>query len=147
MEDRDSVFVPKDLSKIKTKFLFGLTRRQCLFFGLGAAVGLPVFFLLRKSVSSTAASMLMMGVMLPFFMFGIYEKNGQPLENVLRQSSNADAVDLLPGTMPRVLERLKPQIRQPIIASGLLSDKQDVVAALSAGAQAVSTTKPELWEI
>ena len=33
MEDRDSVFVPKDLSKIKTKFLFGLTRRQCLFFG------------------------------------------------------------------------------------------------------------------
>ena len=65
MEDRDSVFVPKDLSKIKTKFLFGLTRRQCLFFGLGAAVGLPVFFLLRKSVSSTAASMLMMGVMLP----------------------------------------------------------------------------------
>lgn len=60
MEDRDSVFVPKDLSKIKTKFLFGLTRRQCLFFGLGAAVGLPVFFLLRKSVSSTAASMLMM---------------------------------------------------------------------------------------
>ena len=58
MEDRDSVFVPKDLSKIKTKFLFGLTRRQCLFFGLGAAVGLPVFFLLRKSVSSTAASML-----------------------------------------------------------------------------------------
>ena len=83
MEDRDSVFVPKDLSKIKTKFLFGLTRRQCLFFGLGAAVGLPVFFLLRKSVSSTAASMLMMGVMLPFFMFGIYEKNGQPLETVL----------------------------------------------------------------
>lgn len=73
------------LSKIKTKFLFGLTRRQCLFFGLGAAVGLPVFFLLRKSVSSTAASMLMMGVMLPFFMFGIYEKNGQPLETVLRQ--------------------------------------------------------------
>ena len=47
----------------------------------------------------------------------------------------------------RVLERLKPQIRQPIIASGLLADKQDVVAALSAGAQAVSTTKPELWEI
>ena len=44
-----------------------------------------MFFLLRKSVSSTAASMLMMGVMLPFFMFGIYEKNGQPLETVLRQ--------------------------------------------------------------
>ena len=31
------------------------------------------------------AYMMMMGVMLPFFMFGIYEKNGQPLETVLRQ--------------------------------------------------------------
>ena len=77
-----------------------------------------------------------------FFLF-----DSLSFENVLRLSPNADAVDLLPGTMPRVLERLKPQIRQPIIASGLLSDKQDVVAALSAGAQAVSTTKPELWEI
>ena len=52
MEDRDSVFVPKDLSKIKTKFLFGLTRRQCLFFGLGAAVGLPGFFLLNCRVDA-----------------------------------------------------------------------------------------------
>ena len=77
-----------------------------------------------------------------FFLF-----DSLSFENVLRLSPNADAVDLLPGTMPRVLERLKPQIRQPIIASGLLADKQDVVAALSAGAQAVSTTKPELWEI
>ncbi len=68
-------------------------------------------------------------------------------ENVLRQSSNADAVDLLPATMPRVLERLSGQIRQLIIASGLLADKQDVMAALSAGVQAVSTTSPALWEI
>ena len=77
-----------------------------------------------------------------FFLF-----DSLSFENVLRLSPNADAVDLLPGTMPRVLERLKPQIRQPIIASGLLSDKQDVVAALSAGAQAVSTTKPELGDL
>ena len=49
--------------------------------------------------------------------------------------------------MPRVLERLSGQIRQPIIASGLLADKQDVMAALSAGVQAVSTTSPALWEI
>ena len=68
-------------------------------------------------------------------------------ENVLRQSSNADAVDLLPGTQPRVLERLSHKVRQPIIASGLLTDKQDIVAALSAGAQAVSTTCEMLWDI
>ena len=68
-------------------------------------------------------------------------------DNVLRQSSNADAIDLLPGTQPRVIERLSHKVRQPMIASGLLTDKQDVVAALSAGAQAVSTTCVELWDI
>jgi glycerol-3-phosphate responsive antiterminator len=66
-------------------------------------------------------------------------------ENVLRQSSNADVVDILPGMMPRVISRLTDQIRQPLIASGLLSDKSDILAALSAGAVAVSTTCEPLW--
>lgn len=66
-------------------------------------------------------------------------------ENVLRQSSHADAVDILPGTMPRVIHRLAEKMRQPIIASGLLSDKHDIMAALSAGALAVSTTSEALW--
>lgn len=66
-------------------------------------------------------------------------------DNVLRQSSNADIVDVLPGNMPRVLTRLSKQIRQPMIASGLLVDKQDVIAALSAGAIAVSSTSEALW--
>ena len=66
-------------------------------------------------------------------------------ENVLRQSSYADTVDILPGTMPRVIDRLSRKIRQPIIASGLIIDKQDIMSALSAGALAVSTTSTELW--
>ena len=104
MEDRDSVFVPKDLSKIKTKFLFGLTRRQCLFFGLGAAVGLPVFFLLRKSVSSTAASMLMMGVMLPFLVFT--KKTGSRLKPCCARWLKPSGSD--PGA-----DRMKPTIPTP----------------------------------
>lgn len=68
-------------------------------------------------------------------------------ENVLRQSSYADAVDILPGTMPRVIERLSQKIRQPIIASGLIVDKQDIMSALSAGALAVSTTSSNLWDV
>lgn len=66
-------------------------------------------------------------------------------ENVQRQSSYADAVDILPGTMPRVIERLGSKLRQPMIASGLISDKHDIMAALSAGVLAVSTTSSELW--
>lgn len=67
--------------------------------------------------------------------------------NVLRQSSNADVVDVLPGAIPSVIGRLVREVRQPLIASGLLMDKSDVVAALSAGAVAVSTTSQRLWSV
>ena len=67
--------------------------------------------------------------------------------NVLRQSSNADVVDVLPGAIPSVISHLVREVRQPLIASGLLLDKSDVVAALSAGAVAVSTTSERLWSV
>lgn len=66
-------------------------------------------------------------------------------ESVLHQSSNADAIDILPATMPRVISRLSSLIKAPIIASGLLMDKKDILNGLSAGAMAVSTTCESLW--
>ena len=77
--------VPKDLTCVKSKFLFNLTKRQVICFGLGALVGVPFFFLTKDALGTSMAAMLMIVLMLPFFMFGIYEKNGQPLETVLRQ--------------------------------------------------------------
>lgn len=66
-------------------------------------------------------------------------------ENVKKQASYADAVDILPGTMPKIINRLSKRLRQPIIASGLIQDKQDMLTALSSGAHAVSTTAGDLW--
>jgi N6-adenosine-specific RNA methylase IME4 len=79
------VSVPKDLTKVKTKVLFNLTKRQLLCFGISAAIGLPLFFLLKDSAGTTVAAMVMIFAMLPGFMFGVYEKNGQPLEVIGRQ--------------------------------------------------------------
>ena len=79
------VNVPKDLNKIKSKVLFNLTKRQLICFGVAALMGVPLFFLLKDSAGTTAAAMVMILVMLPGFLFGVYEKNGQPLEVVLRQ--------------------------------------------------------------
>lgn len=76
--------VPKDLTKVKSKFAFNLTKRQILFFGLAAAVGLPLFFLLKGATGTTVAAFAMILVMLPCFLFAMYEKNGMPLEKVLR---------------------------------------------------------------
>ena len=72
--------VPKDLTKIKSKVMFNLTKRQLICFGGSALIGVPLFFLLRGSAGTSAAVIVMMIVMLPFFLFAMYERNGQPLE-------------------------------------------------------------------
>jgi len=78
------VSIPKDLTVVKSKFIFGLTKRQTLCFGAAAAMGLPLFFLLRGAVQTSAAAFLMIVVMLPWFLFAMYEKHGMPLEKFLR---------------------------------------------------------------
>lgn len=74
--------IPKDLTRVKTKFALGLTKRQIVCFGGAAAIGLPLFFLTKDYISTSAASLLMVLVMLPFFLLAMYEKHGQPLEKV-----------------------------------------------------------------
>lgn len=79
------VTIPKDLTKVKSKVLFGLTRRQLICFGAAVLVGVPLFFLLRNAVASSLATLCMILVMLPFFLLAMYEKHGQPLEVILNQ--------------------------------------------------------------
>ena len=76
--------VPKDLTKVKTKVAFNLTKRQLVCFGCGALIGVPLFFLLRGPAGNSVAAMCMMLVMLPFFLLAMYEKQGLPLEKILR---------------------------------------------------------------
>ena len=75
--------VPKDLTKVKTKVMFNLTKRQLICFSSGALVSVPLFFLLKGPIGTSAASMCMVVMLLPFFLLAMYEKNGQPLEKVL----------------------------------------------------------------
>ena len=75
--------VPKDLTKVKSKVLFNLTKRQLICFGGGALIGVPLFFLLRGSLGASPAAILMVLSMLPLFVMGLYEKNARPLEKVL----------------------------------------------------------------
>ena len=79
--------VPKDLTKVKSKVMFNLTKRQLICFGGGALIGVPLFFLVRGSAGNSTAAVVMMIAMLPFFLFAMYERNGQPLEQVLRNVS------------------------------------------------------------
>ena len=74
------VTIPKDLTKVKSKVMFGLTKRQLICFGVAALIGVPLFFLLKAVINTTAATLCMILVMLPFFLLAMYERHGQPLE-------------------------------------------------------------------
>lgn len=76
--------VPKDLTKVKTKVMFNLTKRQLICFGCGIGIGLPIFFLTKGALGTSVSAMLMIVVMLPCFLFALYEKHGQPLEKILK---------------------------------------------------------------
>ena len=92
------VNVPTDLSKIKTKLAFNLTKRQLICFGIAAVVGIPTYLFTRSAVGNTAAMFLMIGLMLPCFFFAMYERDGLPFEKVLRNIIRA--AFLCPPTRP-----------------------------------------------
>jgi hypothetical protein len=77
------VSVPKDLTKVKNKIVFNLTKRQLICLGVAAALGLPFYFLTRGYIGTSNAATGMCLLMLPAFLFAMYEKDGLPLEKVL----------------------------------------------------------------
>ena len=77
------ISVPRDLSKVKSKIFFNLTKRQLICFSIAAAVGVPLFFLVKRGGNVSLAALTMIGVMLPFFFLAMYDKDGMPLEVIL----------------------------------------------------------------
>lgn len=82
------VSVPKDLTKVKNKVAFNLTKRQIICFGVGALIGIPFYFLTRSVLGNTNAATGMVLLMLPAFMFAMYEKDGMHLEQILMNFIN-----------------------------------------------------------
>lgn len=74
------VQIPKDLNDIKQKFMFGLTKRQVISFGIGGVIGIPLFFLTRGTLGVSGAIFAMGAVAAPALICGLYRKNGVFLE-------------------------------------------------------------------
>ncbi len=77
------VSVPKDLTKVKNKVVLNLTKRQLICLTIAAAIGLPFYFLTRGAIGTSNAATGMVLLMLPAFLFAMYEKDGLPLEKIL----------------------------------------------------------------
>lgn len=69
------------------------------------------------------------------------------IDTIHRQCEQArpDCIEILPGVMPKVIRRIIQGVREPVIAGGLIVDKEDVMSALDAGAVSISTTNRGLW--
>ena len=59
--------------------------------------------------------------------------------------TECDAIEVLPGVIPKVIEKLADKAGKPIVAGGLIESKEEVITALNSGATCVSTTRKEIW--
>lgn len=98
------ISVPRDLTKVKSKVMFNLTKRQLLCFGAAALLGVPSFFLIKSVAATSVAAICMMVIMMPFFFFAMYEKNGQHLEVILGHF--IEAVFIRPKVRPYKTDNL-----------------------------------------
>ena len=80
--------------------------------------------------------------------YRIFVIDSKALSNLNRHIDDyADIVEILPGLMPKIIFRMKRELGVPIIAGGLIAEKEDVIQALNAGAVAISTTNEDVWNM
>ncbi len=77
------VSVPKDLTRVKTKFALNMTKRQLICFSGAAVLGIPLYLITRKHLGNDVSALLMVLIMLPLFAFALYEKDGMHLEQFI----------------------------------------------------------------
>ena len=79
----------------------------------------------------------------------IFILDSMAFENIRKQMSVAkpDALEILPGLMPKIIKRVCKMARVPVIAGGLVETKEQVISLLSAGAHGISTSREALWTL
>lgn len=78
------VKIPKDISLIRQKFMFGLTKRQVISFGIGAAIGFPMFYIFDNLIGLEAGCFALGITAAPFVFCGLYKKNGMHFEQIVK---------------------------------------------------------------
>ena len=78
------VQIPKDLSNVKTKVAFNLTKRQLIGFAVAGLIGIPTYLKTRSALGNDLAVFLMLIITIPIFFVVFYEKDGLPCEEYLK---------------------------------------------------------------
>ncbi|MCR5144997.1 MAG: glycerol-3-phosphate responsive antiterminator [Lachnospiraceae bacterium] len=146
----DVITIPNIVTKIKATGKMAFVHMD-LIQGLSAkeaAVDYIAKFTEADGIISTKAPLIIrakelnMCTIMRFFLI-----DSMAFANIEKQIKNVkpDVLEVLPGPMPSVIARLKKKYNAPVIASGLISEKEEVYALLNAGAQSISTTDETVW--
>lgn len=81
---------------------------------------------------------------LRFFVFDSmsYENMKQTIKDI-----NCDIIEILPGVMPNTIVDIKKRTNIPIVAGGLITSKDEVMAAINSGALAISSSNYYVWQM
>lgn len=105
---------------------------------------------LADGIISTKPALIKRGRELSLFtVLRCFLIDSMAFENIRQQQRGVrpDFIEVLPGLMPKIIKKVCQSTKTPIIAGGLISDKESVMAALSAGAISVSTTNQDVWKM
>lgn len=128
------VFVHLDLVE-------GLAAREISVDFIAGSTGADGVVSTRAALTKRAKELGLISIQRFFLLDSMAVKN---IERYLGQDVS-DLIEVLPGLMPKVIRRVRQVAGKPVIAGGLITDKEDVTGALGAGAVAVSTTAPTVW--
>ena len=113
-------------------------------------IGFMKKYIKTDGILSSKASMLKAAKGYGFFtVHRLFIIDSFSFHNIEKQVkiSQADCIEILPGSMPKVISWVIEMVDIPVIAGGLVCDKEDVVAALKAGAIAISSTNTKVWSM
>ena len=82
-----------------------------------------------------------------YTVYRIFVLDSRAYQSIEKQKKQirADFIEILPGVMPKIIRKINKLSSQAVIAGGLISDREDVIDALNAGAISVSTTNQDIW--
>jgi glycerol uptake operon antiterminator len=63
------------------------------------------------------------------------------------EACQPDLVEILPGVADKAIRLAAVKFGRPLIAGGLIDTREEVFAALAAGALAISASHPQLWTL
>lgn len=137
--------VPRDLTRVKSKVFFNLTKRQLICFGLAALIGVPFFFWIKSSGNVSLAALGMIIIMMPMFLLAMYEKNGQPLEVVARHFIMAKFIrpKVRPYRTDNYYDALMRQYALEQEVNAIVKRKKSQQQKKSSGTAGTDTCKPE----